>query len=115
MAFYGCLLPGPELATKGVIEIPARMLTLVYRIVLRWNTREAFWMGSVYDPTGRPIVRDIACRCDEDLLENVIRRFAPKGAIVVRDRTGADRDPGRDGWSRGIVILYEFEILEAAA
>jgi hypothetical protein len=110
MAYVGRVLPGPERATKGTITISARMTTLVFRLRLRWNTREGFWMSTLSDPTGLVIVRDIACRTDEDILENVIRPYAPQGALVVRDRTGADRDPGRTGWSEGIVIRYEYEV-----
>jgi hypothetical protein len=65
-------------------------------------------MASLFDSTDRPIVRCIACRTDEDILANVIRPYAPPGGLVVRDRTLADRDPGRTGWSEGIVIMYEY-------
>lgn len=101
-------LPLLEQATKGTIVWSGRLRTLTFRLELRWNTRESFWMASLFDATNRPIVRDIACRTDEDILENVIRPYAPPGALTVRDRTGADRDPGREGWSQGIVILYEY-------
>lgn len=110
MPFKGRPLPTIELATKGTIVWQGRLRVLNYRLVLRWNTREAFWMASLYDSTDRPIVRDIACRTDEDILENVIRPFAPQGALVVRDRTGAQRDPGRTGWSEGIIVRYEYEV-----
>lgn len=110
MASKGRVLPGPEKSTKGTIVVGARMLTLVFRVVMRWNTRESFWMATLYDPTSRPIVRDIAMLEGEDILENVIRPYAPQGALVVRDRTGADRDPGREGWHEGIVLRYEYEV-----
>ena len=114
MAFVGRLIPGPERATKGRFRTSARMLDLEFVVEGRWNTREEFWMCTVYDPTNRPIVRDIAALCDEDILENVIRPYAPQGAIVVRDRTEADRDPGRDGWSEGNVLRYEYEVADDA-
>ncbi len=107
----GRVIPGTDRATKGTIEIRVRLLTLSYRIQLRWNTRESFWMASSWDPSNRPIVACIACREGEDIHENVIRPFAPQGAVVVRDRTGADRDPERDGWQQGIVLRYEYEVL----
>lgn len=110
MAYVGRILPGPERATKGTITISARMTTLVFRLRLRWNTREAFWMATLFDPTGLAIIRDIACRTDEDILENVIRPYAPQGALVVRDRTGADREPGRTAWTDGLVFRYEYEV-----
>lgn len=113
MAFFARPLPGLDEATKGVIVASAPMLVLVYTVKLRWNEREAFWMASVYDPTNRPIVRDIAVREGEDILENVIRPFAPSGAIVCRDRTGGDRDPGRESWREGLRITYEFEVPDA--
>ena len=112
MAFKGRVVPGLERSTMGTIVLRARLLTLTFRIVARWNTREAFWMASVYDPTDRPIVRDIAMNEGEDVLENVIRPYAPQGALVVRDKTGGDRDPGRDGWHEGIVLRYEYEVLD---
>jgi hypothetical protein len=110
MAFEARALPGLDEATKGVIVVSAPMLILVFTVKLRWNQRESFWMASVYDPTNRPIVRDIKVCEGEDILENVIRPYAPSGAIVCRDRTGGDRDPGRDGWREGIRLMYEVEV-----
>lgn len=112
MAFKGRAIPGPERATKGVFRVSARMLNLEFIVVGRWNAREEFWMCSLFDATNRPIVRDIAALEGEDILENVIRPYAPQGAVVVRDRTGGDRDPERDGWSEGIVLRYEYEVAE---
>lgn len=109
MLTKGRELPLLNQATKGTIVWSGRLRVLNYRIVMRWNTRESFWMASVYDATNRPIVRDIACRTDEDILENVIRPYAPQGALVIRDRTGIDDDPGRNGWSDGKIIRYEYQ------
>lgn len=113
MAFVGREVPLLGEATKGKIVVSAPMNTLVFTVVLRWNTRAGLWMASVYDPTNRPIERDIFVREGEDILENVIRPFAPIGAIVCRDISGGDRDPGRDGWRNGITLKYEYEVPDA--
>ena len=110
MSYVGRIIPGPEVSTKGTIIVHVRLLLLVYRIVMRWNTREGAWMVSIFDPTNRPIERDIWANAGEDILENVIRPYAPAGAVVVRDKTGGDRDPERDGWIKGIVLRYEYEV-----
>lgn len=115
MSFVGRVIPGPEVGTKGTIIVHVRLLLLVYRIVMRWNTRESAWMVSIYDATNRAIVRDIWANAGEDILENVIRPYAPAGAVVVRDRTGGDRDPDRAGWTTGIVLRYEYEVADEAA
>lgn len=112
MAFEGRVIPGIDLATRGVWTVRVRMMTLEFRVVGRWNAREEFWMCDLYDASNRPIVRCIAAREGEDIVENVIRPNAPQGALVVRDRTDGDRDPGRDGWSQGIVLRYEYEVTE---
>jgi len=115
MAFKARPIPGPEQASRGEFTIVVELGTpgasgLPYKIVCRWNVRESFWMASMYDASDRAIVRDIAVRCDEDVLENVIRPYTPPGAVVCRDVTGGDRDPDRQGWTKGIRLLYEYEV-----
>lgn len=78
------------IVTIPIPDLPAFVEELViadipYRIAMHWNTRGQFWVLSIYDRTGNPIVVGIKLVTFYALTQQYKARDIPEGEFTVLD------------------------------
>jgi len=68
-----------------------------YQIEVFWLDTEQIWVASLYDAEREPLpIQGRALRHNADLLRSISDPRLPDGALVCRDTSNRQQDPGRN-------------------
>ncbi len=87
-----------------------------YRLSTYTNTRDGLWYLDIRDSLGSAVVLGLGLACGCDLLYPYRARPVPAGKLWVQPQTsGAESDPGLDGFLSGRFALWYWSLADQEA
>ncbi len=100
----------PVRVTPAANTMTVALEGLYYKLSFRFNARANHWYMSIKH-NDVVVVSGIKVVSSEDLLSQLahmqVDSRLPPGTFIVRDVSGADRDPDQDNFGDEVVLLYE--------
>ncbi len=78
-----------------------------FKVLFRYNRRDAFWYIDFADDQGVAIVRALRLALSDDILKPYKTALdLPKGNLFVTDTSGRGRESGRDDLGGRVLLRY---------
>lgn len=77
-----------------------------YVLRFDWNQRDGYWMLSLLEPNGEPIITGVKLVADWPLLQGRLEALRPPGELLVVDSIEPHADPGFADLGERHALIY---------